>query len=117
MGETSCRLYCQGPATALPVPGTFLLCDEKGGEVLSIHSIDQDTAFLSQPPTRSHARGCELIPVLPFTSDNEGRVSLRIRTAGELFLCCQNIWQRLDCQAGNCEHTWKGEGFAWQTPS
>ncbi len=83
-GETLARLFCEGNAGLLPIPGYFLFTDKTAPEIVYLrHLRDEEGAFLT-PLCSEHPRGTELIPVQSYESDGDGNVCVLLKEPGTL---------------------------------
>ena len=55
------RLFCQGLERLLPVPGTFLVADPNGAELVSLRALRGGVGELEQPMALPHGRGVVLV--------------------------------------------------------
>ena len=87
------RLFCSGNPAGLPVPGQFLILNEKGPELIRLLQ-------------KEHHRGVEVRPARSFRTDEEGRVKLLFPRGGEVFLFCREQWTTVKLQPGEQAFSW-----------
>ena len=83
-GETRARLFCEGSAALLPIPGHFLFADKTAPELVYLRHLREENGEFSTPLHTAHARGTELIPVQPYGSDGNGNVRVLLKEPGTL---------------------------------
>ena len=83
-GENKVRLFCGGSPALLPIPGHFLLTDNKAPELVYIRSLLDENCEFSAPLAAAHERGTELIPMQSYNADPEGNVQVLLREPGTL---------------------------------
>ena len=83
-GETRARLFCEGNAALLPIPGHFLFADQSAPELVYLRHFRDEEGEFSAPPASVHARGTELIPVQPYEADADGNVRVLLKEPGTL---------------------------------
>ena len=79
------RLFCRNPAL-LPLPGTFLLPQKEGGELVGIKSLEGEVGKLERPLLGKHPRGTELVPMLRYFPNAQGRLRAVFSRAGKVWL-------------------------------
>lgn len=104
------RLFCQGLASRLPIPGSFLLADEKGGELVHLLSLRDEDGTLECPMEKKHPRGTELFGMQCYRTDADGRVELIFPRGGNAYLFCRTEWTWLELHPGGQEMEWKLTG-------
>lgn len=104
--ERTVRLFCKGNADALPLPGWFLIADEKKAELVHVESFDGENGQLTEPMTVPHARGKELIAMNHYYIDESGCIELLFRQAGTASLFCQGAWKQITLQSGTQSVVW-----------
>ena len=83
-GEIAARLFCDGTAGLLPIPGHFLLMDKTAPEIVYLRHLRDEEGEFSTPLCSEHPRGTELIPVQPYGSDGDGNVCVLLKEPGTL---------------------------------
>ena len=83
-GDAEARLFCEGSASLLPVPGHFLLLDKKTPELAYLRSLRGEDADFAPPLQASHARGTELVPMQCYAADENGAVRVLLPSPGHL---------------------------------
>ena len=83
-GEEHARLFCEGSAALLPIPGHFLIADRTAPELVYLRSLRDEECAFSAPLANKHERGTELIPVQSYTADSEGAVQVLLPEPGTL---------------------------------
>ena len=83
-GEPRARLFCEGSAALLPIPGHFLFADKAAPELVYLRHLRDEEGEFSPPPQASHPRGTELIPMQPYEADADGTVRVLLREPGTL---------------------------------
>lgn len=84
-GEARARLFCEGSAALLPIPGHFLFyADKTAPELVYLRHLRDEEGEFSPPPASAHMRGTELIPVQPYEADADGNVRVLLKEPGTL---------------------------------
>ncbi len=83
-GDVEARLFCEGNAALLPIPGHFLLADGKAPELVYLRSLHDETGEFSPPLQSGHNRGTELIPMQSYAIDEAGAVQVLLREPGTM---------------------------------
>lgn len=83
-GDSEARLFCEGSASLLPIPGHFLLANRAAPELVYLRSFRNEIGGFVPPLTAEHARGTELIPMQPYSADPSGTVQVLLREPGTL---------------------------------
>ena len=83
-GETKTRMFCEGTAALLPIPGHFLLADRTAPELVYLRYLRDENGEFTAPFGSAHPRGTELIPMQPYTADGEGKVQVLLPEPGTL---------------------------------
>lgn len=109
-GDTEARLFCEGSAALLPIPGHFLLLDKKTPELAYLRSLRGDTAEFAPPLTLAHTRGTELIPMQPYDADADGATMILLREPGTLIGFCGGKKYEAEVCAGEQSIAWKVGG-------
>jgi hypothetical protein len=81
-GETVARLFCEGSAGLLPIPGHFLFMDKTASEIVYLRHLRDEEGELLTPLSSEHPRGTELIPVQPYEADGSGNVCVLLKEPG-----------------------------------
>ena len=105
-GEKVLRLFCSGNPAGIPVPGQFLILDEKNPELIRLWSIQEEMGELDAPLRQEHSRGVEVRPARSFRTDAEGRVELLFPRGGEVVLFCREQWTKVSLEPGEQEFSW-----------
>lgn len=87
-GAQSMRLFCKGEPGALPVPGAFLLEEDKQPELVYLQSFEKEEGQLGGPLAHPHARGKALLPAQQYRTDEAGIVRIMLREAAKLAVFC-----------------------------
>lgn len=103
---TRVRLFVQGPETALPVPGRYLIADPKAPELVTLRSLREGLGVLDQPMASLHPRGAAWVCVHPFRVSGQA-VTVRLCRAGTVWLFCQGSLAQTRVQSGPQEFVWK----------
>lgn len=83
-GEVRVRLFCEGNAALLPVPGHFLFADKTAPELVYLRHLRDEEGEFPTPLQSAHPRGTELIPVQSYASDGDGNVRVLLKEPGTL---------------------------------
>ena len=83
-GDARARLFCEGSAALLPIPGHFLLADKTAPELVYLRHLRDEEGEFTMPLDAPHARGTELIPVQPYESDGDGNIRVLLKEPGTL---------------------------------
>jgi hypothetical protein len=108
-GDAQARLFCEGNAAQLPVPGHFLFDDKKTPELAYLRSLSGEDAEFAPPLGISHPRGTELIPVQSYEADAAGSVQVLLREPGMLALFCDGRVYTAELHAGEQTIEWELE--------
>ena len=103
------RLFCQGLERLLPVPGTFLVADPNGAELVSLRALRGGVGELEQPMALPHGRGVVLVGAQSFAVDG-GVVRMRFRQGGIVWMFCGGSLARTQIREGSQEFIWRPEG-------
>lgn len=109
-GDTEARLFCEGSAALLPIPGHFLMQDAKAPEMVYLRSLVKETGEFSPPLAFAHSRGTELVPMQLYQPEESGTVVLLLREPGTLLGFCGGAVFSAEVQAGEQTLEWKTEG-------
>ncbi len=109
-GENKVRLFCEGSAALLPIPGHFLLTDSKAPELVYIRSLLDEECEFSVPLASAHDRGTELIPMQSYNADAEGSVQVLLREPGTLMGFFEGRVFSAELNAGTQTLNWGQEG-------
>ena len=83
-GEARARLFCEGNAALLPIPGHFLFADKTAPELVYLRRLRDEEGEFSTPLDAAHSRGTELIPVQSYRADADGNVRVLLKEPGTL---------------------------------
>ena len=83
-GDCEARLFCEGNAALMPIPGHFLLADGKVPELAYLRSLHDEAGEFAPPLQSDHGRGTELIPMQAYALDGAGAVCVLLREPGTL---------------------------------
>ena len=83
-GVQTLRLFCKGPANALPLPGNFLIEEAKQPELVFLQSYEGEEGRLATPLAHAHTRGKAFLPAQQYRTDEQGRIRVMLRSAGKL---------------------------------
>lgn len=108
-GDAQARLFCDGSAAQLPIPGHFLINDTKAPELVYLRSLVNEAGEFSPPLTLPHSRGTELFPVQPYQTDESGMVQLLVREPGTLLGFCGGAVFSAELSAGDQNLEWRLE--------
>jgi len=100
------RLYCSGTPARLPIPGQFLLCDEKQPELVRLREVRNESGELDSAMAFPHARGTGLVPAMRFVSDGEGRAELAFPRGGSAALFCKGRMKYVELRPGTVDLRW-----------
>ncbi len=103
------RLFCQGSPGWLPIPGHYLVADEKAPEVVSLRALQGETGLLEAPMAGSHGRGTEWIPVQPYQLEGDS-LTVRFPRAGTASLFCRGRWRQAPLAEGEQSVQWNIDG-------
>ena len=109
-GEPRVRLFCEGNAALLPIPGHFLFADKTAPELVYLRHLRDREGEFSTPPVSAHARGTELIPMQPYPSDGDGNVRVLLKEPGTLVGFFDGKVFFAELNAGRQALEWKSEG-------
>lgn len=109
-GDAQARLFCEGSAALLPIPGHFLLLDKKTPELVYLRSLRGETAEFAPVLALAHTRGTELVPMQPYDTDEGGTVEVLLREAGTLIGFCGGKQYEAELCAGAQSIAWKVGG-------
>lgn len=99
-GDQELRLFYSGVESRLPVPGDFLIADQKHPETAALESMQGGKARLARPLACGHARGKELMPAQRYRTSGDGVCSCVLRESGKLWILCAGKLSALDIQLG-----------------
>ncbi len=105
-GKTGIPLFYPGNPEQLPIPGSFLLVDEKNSELLHLRSLQQEQGVLSKPLQYTHVRGAKLQPAWKYRTNEAGEAVLLFPTAGEILLFCRSQLFKLALTPGTQSFRW-----------
>lgn len=100
------RLFAQGPESALPVPGRYLIADPKAPELVTLRSLREGEGMLDQPMARPHPRGVEWVCVHPCTASGRA-VTVQLCRAGTVWLFYRGALAQTQVHSGPQEFVWK----------
>ena len=109
IGDGEARLFCDGNAAQLPIPGHFLLAEGKVPELVYLRSLRGETGAFVPPLALGHSRGAELIPMQSYDMDEAGTVSVLLREPGKLTGFWNGKVFEAQLHAGTQELEWKAE--------
>lgn len=109
-GDETARLFCDGSASLLPIPGYFLVDDPDAPELVYLRSLRIDTGEFASPLAHAHARGTELAPVQSYTADEAGRLQVLLSQPGLLTCFCEGKTLTAQLGAGDERLEWELEG-------
>jgi hypothetical protein len=109
-GDDQARLFCDGSASLLPIPGHFLMHDAKAPELVYLRSLVREVGEFAPPLAFAHSRSTELIPMQTYQTDEAGAVELLLPEPGTLVGCCGGAVFVSEVSAGQQALEWKLEG-------
>lgn len=109
-GEAEARLFCDGNPSQLPIPGHFLVMDQKAPELIYLRSLRGETGLFALPLASAHGRGTEFVPVESYGLDEAGRVQVLLRQPGTLTGFCGGQVFTAELAAGEQDLAWELEG-------
>ena len=98
-GAVRLRLFCKGPASALPLPGYFLV-EDKTPELIVLSAFDGEEGSLGEPLAHAHARGKGLLPAQRYRTDSRGEIRVLLREAVRLAVLCGGSVQYVQPETG-----------------
>ncbi len=104
-GDDRAHLFCEGNASALPVPGHYLLTDQTP-ELVFLRSLKEETGEFFPPMALPHSRGALFVPVQPYRADDAGCVQVLLREPGTLTCFCGGNVRQEPLQAGEQKLEW-----------
>lgn len=102
-GSVSLRVFYAKPASALPIPGAFIIDDARKPELVNIKALEDKDAYLAEPLSESHTRGRALLPAGQYRTDSEGRLSVLARKEGRMAVFCLDRLQYADLRPGKSQ--------------
>lgn len=99
-GDRELRLFCSGPESLLPVPGDFLIADQKNPETAALEYMQGGRAELARPLAYGHGRGKELMFAQRYRTGADGQLSCVLRQSGKLWVLWAGRLSELDIQPG-----------------
>ena len=91
------------------MPGTFLVADPNGAELVSLRALRGGVGELEQPMALPHGRGVVLVGAQSFAVDG-GVVRMRFRQGGVVWMFCGGSLARTQIREGSQEFIWRPEG-------
>ena len=109
-GEVRARLFCEGNAALLPIPGHFLFADRTAPELIYLRHLRDEEGEFGEPLEATHPRGTELIPVQPYGSDADGTVNVLLKEPGTLIGFFDGRVFSAQMNVGRQTFAWRSEG-------
>ena len=106
-GDSEARLFCEGNAALLPIPGHFLFSDGKAPELAYLRSLHDEAGEFAPPLQSSHNRGTELIPMQAYALDGSGALQVLLREPGTLVGFADGTTFEAQLHAGEQTVEWK----------
>lgn len=99
-GDRELKLFYSGAESLLPVPGDFIIADQKNPETAALEFLQNGRAELARPLEYSHVRGKELMFAQRYQTGRDGQLSCVLRESGKLWVLCAGKLSPLEIQPG-----------------